>query len=40
MLSRLSNISDAVNGPILFISAVSLFMLVGITAVMLYFKLK
>lgn len=40
MLSRLSNISDAVNGPILFISAVSLFMLVGITGVMLYFTFK
>jgi cytochrome c oxidase subunit II len=40
MLSRLSNISDAVNGPMLFISAVSLVMLVGITAVMLYFTFK
>jgi cytochrome c oxidase subunit 2 len=40
MLSRLSNISDAVNGPMLFISAVSLFMLFGITGVMVYFALK
>jgi cytochrome c oxidase subunit 2 len=40
MLSRLSNISDAVNGPILFVSAVSLFMLIGITGVMLYFTFK
>jgi cytochrome c oxidase subunit II len=40
MLSRLSNISDAVNGPILFISIASLIMLVGITAVMLYFTVR
>lgn len=40
MLSRLSNIADVVNGPILFISAVSLFMLVAITAVMLFFTFK
>ncbi|HKW15382.1 MAG TPA: cytochrome c oxidase subunit II [Candidatus Krumholzibacteria bacterium] len=40
MLSRLSNIADAVNGPIIFISAVSLFMLVGITGVMLYFTFR
>ncbi len=39
-LSRLSNISDAINGPIIFISAVSLFMLIGITGVMLYFTFK
>ena len=40
MLSRLSNISDAVNGPILFIAATSLFMLVAITGVMIYFTIK
>jgi cytochrome c oxidase subunit 2 len=40
MLSRLSNISDAVNGPIIFISAICLFMLVAITAVMLFFTFK
>ncbi|HET6349641.1 MAG TPA: cytochrome c oxidase subunit II [Candidatus Krumholzibacteria bacterium] len=40
MLSRLSNISDAVNGPILFIAGTSLVMLIGITAVMLYFTFK
>ena len=40
MLSRLSNISDAVNGPILFVSAVSLVMLIGITAVMVYFTFR
>jgi len=40
MLSRLSSVSDAVNGPILFISIVSLVMLVGITAVMVFFALR
>jgi cytochrome c oxidase subunit 2 len=40
MLSRLSNISDAVNGPILFIAAISMFMLVAITGVMIYFTIK
>jgi cytochrome c oxidase subunit II len=40
MLSRLSNISDAVNGPILLVSITSLIMLVGITGVMLYFTFK
>jgi cytochrome c oxidase subunit 2 len=40
MLSRLSNISDAVNGPMLFISAVSLALLIGITAAMVYFALR
>jgi cytochrome c oxidase subunit 2 len=40
MLSALSNIADAVNGPILFITAVSVFFLVGITVVMLYFTFK
>lgn len=40
MLSSLSNIADAVNGPILFITAVSVFFLVGITAVMVYFTFR
>jgi heme/copper-type cytochrome/quinol oxidase subunit 2 len=40
MLSRLSNISDAVNGPMLFIAGTSLVMLVGITAVMIYFTIR
>jgi cytochrome c oxidase subunit II len=40
MLSRLSNISDAVNGPMLYVSAVSLVMLIGITAVMIFFTFK
>jgi cytochrome c oxidase subunit 2 len=40
MLSRLSNIADAVNGPILLVAITSLVMLVGITAVMLFFTFK
>ncbi len=40
MLSRLSSNSDPVNGPILFISIVSLVMLIGITAVMVFFALR
>jgi cytochrome c oxidase subunit 2 len=40
MLSALSNIADSVNGPILFITAVSVFFLVGITAVMVYFTFR
>jgi len=40
MLSSLSNIAKAVNGPILFITAVSVFFLVGITAVMVYFTFR
>lgn len=40
MLSALSNIADVVNGPILFITAVSVFFLVGITAVMVYFTIR
>ena len=40
MLSRLSSNADAVNGPILFISIVSLVMLIGITAVMVFFALR
>jgi cytochrome c oxidase subunit 2 len=40
MLSRLSTTSDAINGPILLISAVSLVLLVIITVVMVYFALK
>jgi len=40
MLSRLSTTADAINGPILFIAATSLVMLVVITLVMIYFTLK
>ncbi len=40
MLSELSNIAEVVNGPILFITAVSVFFLVGITAVMVYFTIR
>lgn len=40
MLSRLSTTADAVNGPMLFITAVSLAMLIGITLVMVYFALR
>jgi cytochrome c oxidase subunit 2 len=40
MLSSLSNIADVVNGPILFITAVSVFFLIGITAVMVYFTFR
>jgi cytochrome c oxidase subunit 2 len=40
MLSALSNVADAVNGPILFITAISVFFLVGITAVMVYFTIR
>ncbi len=40
MLSRLSSISDAVNGPMLFIAGTSLVMLIGITAVMVYFTIR
>ncbi|MCI0451748.1 MAG: cytochrome c oxidase subunit II [Candidatus Latescibacteria bacterium] len=40
MLSRLSSISDSVNGPILFIAGTSVVMLVGITAVMIYFTIR
>ncbi|HEX5133553.1 MAG TPA: cytochrome c oxidase subunit II [Candidatus Krumholzibacteria bacterium] len=40
MLSRFSTTSDAVNGPIILISAVSLFLLIGITLVMIFFALK
>jgi cytochrome c oxidase subunit II len=40
MLSRLSSISDAVNGPILFIAGTSIVMLIGITAVMIYFTIR
>ncbi len=40
MLSALSNIAEVVNGPILFITAVSVFFLVGITAVMVYFTIR
>ena len=40
MLSRLSSISDAVNGPILFIAGTSIVMLIAITAVMIYFTIR
>jgi cytochrome c oxidase subunit 2 len=40
MLSRLSSVSDKVNGPILFIAGTSLVMLIGITAVMVYFTIR
>ncbi len=40
MLSRLSSISDSVNGPIFFIAAASLVMLIGITAFMVYFTIR
>ncbi len=40
MLSRLSSISDSVNGPILFIAGTSLVMLIGITAAMVYFTFR
>lgn len=40
MLSRLSSISDSVNGPILFIAGTSLVMLIGITAFMVYFTIR
>ncbi len=40
MLSRLSNIADQINGPMLFITATSLVMLIGITAAMIYFTFR
>jgi cytochrome c oxidase subunit 2 len=40
MLSALSNIAETVNGPILFITAISVFFLVGITVVMVYFTFR
>jgi cytochrome c oxidase subunit 2 len=40
MLSAPSNIADVVNGPILFVTAVSVFFLVSITAVMVYFAIR
>lgn len=40
MLSGLSNISDVVNGPILFVTAVSLVLLIGITVAMVYFTFR
>lgn len=40
MLSELSNIAKAVNGPILFITAVSVLFLVAITIVMVYFTFR
>jgi cytochrome c oxidase subunit 2 len=40
MLSRLSNISDAVNGPILFIAGTSLVILIAVTVAMIYFTFR
>lgn len=40
MLSELSNMSSVVNGPILYITAVSLVLLIGITAAMVYFSFR
>jgi cytochrome c oxidase subunit II len=40
MLSNLSTTADGVNGPILLIVGVSIFFLIGITAVMIYFVFK
>jgi len=40
MLSSLSNISDKVNGPILLISAVSVFLLITLTLAMIYFVIR
>ncbi len=40
MLSALSDVAERVNGPILFITAVSMVMLIGITAVMVYFTFR
>ena len=40
MLSRLSTTTDGVNGPVIFITAVSLFFLIGITLVMVFFALR
>ncbi len=40
MLSRLSSTSDAVNGPILLIAGVSIFLLIAITMVMIYFVIR
>ena len=40
MLSSLSNISDKVNGPILLITAVSVFLLITLTVIMIYFVIR
>jgi len=40
MLSRLSSTSDAVNGPMLFIAGTSIFLLIAITLVMIYFTIR
>jgi len=40
MLSELSNISEVVNGPILYVTAVSLVLLIGITVAMVYFTIR
>jgi len=40
MLSELSNMARVVNGPILYVTAICLVMLIGITIAMVYFALK
>jgi cytochrome c oxidase subunit II len=40
MLSAISNMADVVNGPILYITAISVFFLIGITAVMVFFTIR
>jgi cytochrome c oxidase subunit 2 len=40
MLSALSDVAEHVNGPILFVTAISMFFLVGITVVMVYFTFR
>ncbi len=40
MLSELSNMSEHVNGPILFVTAICLILLIGITAAMVYFTFR
>ena len=40
MLSSLSNVADKVNGPIMLIASVCIFLLVVITAVMIYFVIR
>jgi len=40
MLSALSNVAEHVNGPIIFVTAISLFFLIATTAVMVYFAFR
>lgn len=40
MLSRLSNMSDVVNGPILFVTAITVVFMLGITVAMVYFTVR